>query len=282
MLKKYKKIEIKKAICYNINRRLCKLMERLEINNMFDKYSNILTMLLIFFIVAIFGIIGYFAYDLLNSNNINSNAQSTIDEFKNATQTVKKNKKTNTTNTANTTVENTVENVTAVTNPLDELNNLMNNETVQEPVVDEEPEEIVEPEKVYMEDYEVMGTIEIPKTGIEYPILERVTVRSIEIAVAIAYPQGAELNKEGNVVIYGHNYRNGLFFSDNKKLSNGDKIYITDKYGEKVTYEIYNIYQTTSNDATYFTRDTEGRREISLQTCTDSGDGRIVIWAVEK
>ena len=250
---------------------------------MFDKYSNILTMLLIFFIVAICGIIGYFAYDLFNSNNINSNAQSAIDELDNATQTVKKNQKKNTVNTANT-VENKVEPLNVVS-PLEELNSLKQNQIANETVADEgttteEQEEVVEPEKVYMEDYEVMGKIEIPKTGVKYPILERVTVRSIEIAVAIAYGPG--LNKEGNTVIYGHNYRNGLFFSNNKKLSNGDKIYITDKYGEKVTYEIYNIYQTTANDATYFTRDTEGRREISLQTCTDSGDGRIIIWAVEK
>ena len=249
---------------------------------MFDKYSNILTMILIFFVVAICGIIGYFAYDLFNSNNINSNAQSAIDELDNATQTVKKNKeKTNTTNTATNT--NTAEALNVVS-PLGELQNLTQNKIVEEPVVEEpvnpEEEERIEPEKVFMEDYEVMGKIEIPKTGVEYPVLERVTVRSIEIAVAIAYGPG--LNEVGNTVIYGHNYRNGLFFSNNKKLSNGDKIYITDKYGEKVTYEIYNIYQTTANDATYFTRDTEGRREISLQTCTDSGNGRIIIWAVEK
>ena len=245
---------------------------------MFDKYSNILTMILIFFVVAICGIIGYFAYDLFNSNNINSNAQSAIDEFESATQTVKKNKE------KNTVVENKVEeNTTSGTSMLAPVETIepVQNEVAEEPVV-EEPEEKEEPEKVYMENYEVMGTIEIPKTGVKYPILERVTVRSIEIAVAIAYPQNAELNKEGNVVIYGHNYRNGLFFSDNKKLSNGDKIYITDKYGEKVTYEIYNIYQTDANDASYFVRDTEGRREISLQTCTDSGDGRIIIWAAEK
>lgn len=240
---------------------------------MFDKYSNILTMILIFFVVAICGIIGYFAYDLFNSNNINSNAQSAIDEFESATQTVKKNKEKNTV-VENTTVENTTNNMSMLT-PLDPVEPIQNEVT-------EIPEEKVEPEKVYMENYEVMGTIEIPKTGVKYPILDRVTVRSIEIAVAIAYPQNAELNKEGNVVIYGHNYRNGLFFSDNKKLSNGDKIYITDKYGEKITYEIYNIYQTDANDASYFVRDTEGRKEISLQTCTDSGDGRIIIWAAEK
>ena len=239
---------------------------------MFDKYSNILTMILIFFVVAICGIIGYFAYDLFNSNNINSNAQSAIDELDKATQTVKKNKN-NIANTTNTT--NTVEPLNVVS-PLGELQNLTKNQVAEEPVVEEpvtepgtEPER-PEPEKVYMEDYEVMGKIEIPKTGVEYPVLERVTVRSIEMAVAIAYGPG--LNEVGNTVIYGHNYGNGLFFSNNKKLSNGDK----------VTYEIYNIYQTTANDATYFTRDTEGRREISLQTCTDRGDGRIIIWAVEK
>ena len=48
-----------------------------------------------------------------------------------------------------------------------------------------------------------------------------------------------------------------------------------------MTYEVYNIYQTTQSDATYFTRDTEGRREISLQTCTDDGNNRIIIWAKE-
>ena len=56
---------------------------------MFDKYSNILTMILIFFVVAICGIIGYFAYDLFNSNNINSNAQSAIDELDKAIQCAK-------------------------------------------------------------------------------------------------------------------------------------------------------------------------------------------------
>ena len=244
---------------------------------MFNKYSNILTMILIFFVIAICGIIGYFAYDLFNSNNINSNAQSAIDEFESATQTVKKNKEKNTA-VENEIVENSTSNISMLS-PVDPM--VQQNEVLEEPVV-EDQEEQLEPKKIYMENYEVMGTIEIPKIGIKYPILERVTVRSIEIAVAIAYPQNAELNKEGNVVIYGHNYRNGLFFSDNKKLSNGDKIYITDKYGEKVTYEIYNIYQTDASDASYFVRDTEGRREISLQTCTDSGDGRIIIWAAEK
>lgn len=244
---------------------------------MSNKFGNILTMLLVIFIVMIFGIIGYFAYDLLNSNNINEKAQSTVDQFKSATQTVKKDKNTNKVN--KTKDENVVNEYTPIdrnlVNPLAELNALQQNMITEEPAITDE-----EPEKVYMEDYEVKGTIKIPKTGIEYPVLDSVTKRSLELAVGIAYGPG--LNEVGNTIIYGHNYRNGLFFSDNKKLASGDLIYITDQYGETVTYEIYNIYETSANDASYFTRDTEGRREISLQTCTDDSSGRIIVWAAEK
>lgn len=240
---------------------------------MFDKYGNILTMLLVIFIVAIFGIVGYFVYDMLNSNNINENAQSAMDQFEASTQTVKNEKNKNKVKKENKVKNEYVPIDRNAVNPLEELNQLN---------ADRVPDETErqEPEKVYMEDYEVKGTIEIPKTGIKYPVLDSVTKRSLEIAVGIAYGPG--LNQVGNTIIYGHNYRNGLFFSDNKKLVSGDVIYITDQYGEKVTYEIYNVYQTSANDASYFTRDTEGRREISLQTCTDDSAGRIIIWAAEK
>ena len=222
-----------------------------------NKYSNILTMLLVVFIVAILGIVAYFGYDLLNSKAVNDNAQSTLDEFEKAV-------------TRETVSESTNNEVDGeVTNPLDELNSMTNTE-----------EEVVqEPEKVYMEGYEVKGRIQIPKTGVDYPVLAEVTKRSLEIAVGIAYGPG--LNEVGNTIIYGHNYRNGLFFSDNKKLSNGDKVLITDQYGNTITYSIYNIYQTTPSDASYFTRDTQGKREISLQTCTDDSSTKIKIWAVE-
>ena len=122
-----------------------------------------------------------------------------------------------------------------------------------------------------------MGTIEIPATGVKYPILERVTKSSIESAVAILY--GAGLNKEGNTVIVGHNYRNGQFFSNNKKLNNGDKVYITDTEGKKVSYTIYNKFETTPEDTSFYTRNTNGAREITLSTCTDDSKLRIIIFA---
>ena len=60
-----------------------------------------------------------------------------------------------------------------------------------------------------------------------------------------------------------------------------NKIYITDTTGTRIEYNIYNIYETTADDADYFDRDTAGKREISLSTCTDNSKARLVIWAAE-
>ena len=82
-------------------------------------------------------------------------------------------------------------------------------------------------------------------------------------------------------VIVGHNYRNGLFFSNNKKLSEGDKIYITDNSGKKLTYTIYSKFETTSEDTSFYQRDTNGKAEVTLSTCTDDSSARIIILARE-
>ena len=71
------------------------------------------------------------------------------------------------------------------------------------------------------------------------------------------------------------------FFSNNKLLQVGDKIYITDVTGTKVEYSIYKTYTTSDMDFSYATRDTNGKREISLSTCTTDASKRLVIWARE-
>lgn len=73
----------------------------------------------------------------------------------------------------------------------------------------------------------------------------------------------------------------GTFFSNNKKLVVGDKIYITDQTGQKIEYSVYKTYTTGDTDFSYATRDTNGKREISLSTCTTDASKRLVIWARE-
>ena len=133
--------------------------------------------------------------------------------------------------------------------------------------------------KVRYKTFNVVGTIQIPKTGAKYPIVSDTTPSAMESAVVMLYGPG--LNEVGNTVIAGHNYRNGNFFGKNRSLVNGDKIYITDLYGEKIEYTIYRKYETTDADFSYATRNTNGKREISLSTCTSNAATRLIIWAKE-
>lgn len=54
--------------------------------------------------------------------------------------------------------------------------------------------------------YSMIGTIQIPKTKVKAPIVDRVTPNSIAAAVGTLYGPG--LNQVGNTVLAAHNYRN--------------------------------------------------------------------------
>lgn len=129
--------------------------------------------------------------------------------------------------------------------------------------------------------YTVEGKIEMPVVGLNYPVLNTMTdAHAIDVAVAVQW--GVGLNKVGNTVIIGHNYRSGLFFGSNKKMNVGDSVYITDiETGTRIRYEIYDKFDTKESDTTYYNRDTNGKREISLVTCRQNNDYRLVLLARE-
>lgn len=148
------------------------------------------------------------------------------------------------------------------------------------PTVNETPDETTNSlKRVQFKGFNVIGKLEIPKIKLSYPILERATGEAIEYSVG--FLTGAGLNKPGNSVIIGHNYRNGLFFSDLGKVELNDKVYITDESGQRVEYIIYNKYETTPEDVEYLIRQTNGKREVTLQTCSDDPSNRIIVWARE-
>ena len=127
--------------------------------------------------------------------------------------------------------------------------------------------------------FTVVGTMKIPAINLEYPIVEEVSTTALEKALIALYPSGDNLNQPGNTVIIGHNYRNGMFFSNLKKLSNGAKIYVTDYRGKSVTYQVYNKFEASSTDTSFYTRDTAGLAELTLSTCTDDSKARLIIFA---
>ena len=228
-----------------------------------SKYSKTLTVILIVVIIAIIGLLIFFGVDVYRRYYIESTAGDAVEEFKDEVNKI-----------ASLPVdENTILNDVS---PNVDLNTLYQNNGSS---IDDDEITGVD----YM-GYSMSGTIEIPKTDIECPIIadEDASINSLNVAIVKLYPSSDLLNEVGNTVLAGHNYKNGTFFSNNKKLEKGDEIYITDLTGRKVTYEIYNIYETTTSDSEYMNRDTNGRREISLSTCTDDTKERLIIWAAEK
>lgn len=224
-----------------------------------NKYGKVLTIILVIIIIAVVGLLGFLGYDVYQKFVVEKAAATVVGEFENAIS--------NSTSDEDNNIENVIGDDTPVAPILNEEITESTNSSTGE-------------KKVTYKGYNVVGTIEIPAINLKYPVLERVTSDSIEISVAVL--MGPGLNEVGNTVIVGHNYRNGSFFGSNDKLALGDKIYITDTSGKRIQYNIYNIYNTTPDDADYAERDTNGKREISLSTCSDNSKSRLVIWAVEE
>lgn len=225
-----------------------------------SKYSKLLTILLIVGIIIIIGVLLFLGISMIHNNNINSDAEDGVEQFQNKVNNMIETPEENP--EQNTTITNEVAPIVGVENIIVDNNGNSSNST-----------------STY-KGFPMVGTIEIPATNLKYPVLEKASKSAMEVAVGIY--NGPGLNKVGNTTIAGHNYRNGTFFSNNKKLVEGDKIYITDTAGEKVTYIIYKIYTTSPEDSEYLDRDTGGKREISLTTCTDDSQSRLIIWAKEQ
>ena len=213
------------------------------------KLTKILTVILIIVVVVIFALLGFWGYQTYKKYFLEKDALAFVDNY---TEDVPEED------------TNTSDDNTTATNPIDsiEKTNTVSGSGNEMPTY---------------KGFNVVGTIEIPATNIEYPILQKVSKSSLETSVAMLY--GAGINQVGNTVIIGHNYRNGLFFSNNKRLNNGDKIYITDNSKNRLTYTIYNKFETTPEDASFYSRDTAGKPEITLSTCNDDSSKRLIIFA---
>lgn len=223
------------------------------------KYGKVLTIILIIVVIGILILLGFLGFDVYKKFAIEKETSKILDEYESSLN-----------NIDNNTENDNNELPGVIADPNENTTNTENNSSNQGPV-----------NKVQYKGYNVEGKIEIPAIDLEYPILEKTTPSSIEAAVAIMYSTNG-LNQPGNTVIAGHNYRNGSFFGNNDKLKEGDKVYITDNSGTRIKYNIYNVYETSPDDSDFIVRETNGKREISLTTCTDNSKGRLIIWAVEE
>ena len=155
-------------------------------------------------------------------------------------------------------------------------------EEIETNIVDE-PEEEVPPIQITTAsdgtEYYTIATINIPKINVNYPILSETTTELLKISPCKFW--GADPNQVGNFCIVGHNYRNSKFFSKVPSLENGDIIEITDLSGKTLQYSIYDKFVIEPEDTACTSQLTNGRKEITVITCTDDGKQRVVVKAKE-
>lgn len=130
--------------------------------------------------------------------------------------------------------------------------------------------------------YYTRGSIKIPKINVDYPIIEG-SLSAIDelLKISICKFHGADLNEVGNACIVGHNYRNKRFFSKVPNLINGDIIEITDLTGRTLKYVVYSKYVVDPEETECTSQYTNGKKEITLITCTNDSKQRVIVKATE-
>lgn len=125
--------------------------------------------------------------------------------------------------------------------------------------------------------YTTVGAISIPSINVNYPILSETSDDWLKVSVCKFW--GCDPNEVGNLCIAGHNYRNKKFFSKAINLVVGDIIEITDLNENTMQYSVYDKYTVDPTDVSCTSQLTNGKKIVTLITCTNDSEQRVVIKA---
>ncbi len=125
--------------------------------------------------------------------------------------------------------------------------------------------------------YTTVGMINIPSINVNYPILSKTTDSLLKVSVCKFW--GSDPNQVGNLCIAGHNYRNKRFFSKVPTLTVGDIIEITDVNKKTLKYSVYDKYTVDPEDTSCTSQITNGKKIVTLITCTNDSKQRVIVKA---
>lgn len=128
-------------------------------------------------------------------------------------------------------------------------------------------------------EYSVVGVVNIPKINSKYPIIAETTDKLLKVSVCKFW--GPNPNEVGNFCIVGHNYKNSKFFSKVPTLVVGDIVEITDLAGKTLKYRAYDIYTVDPSDTRCTSQLTQGKKEVTLITCTNDAKQRVIVKCTE-
>lgn len=187
-----------------------------------------------------------------------------------------------------------------------EIAKLPMTEAPAESVTDTETETSAEPTEqsatehnipaLIAENADCIGWLSIDGTSISYPVMytpsepQKYLRRSFYGQYSqsgVPFLDGRCSTVGGNLIIYGHNMKNGTMFSDLKKYLNTDflnahRTVRLETAGGVFLFTVTEVLKTNTADPWYDRISCEGGRRLLLSTCYGSGkDGRLLIIAEE-
>lgn len=133
-------------------------------------------------------------------------------------------------------------------------------------------------------------TLEVPKMdrldGVEIPDAAGDDAGALRSNAGIHLRgTGFPWQEEANVYMAGHRVGfpgtdSFLAFRDQRKLEDGDKIYVTDSEGTRYTYEVFSE-RVVGPGQTEVTQPVEGKNILTLQTCTFPNYSERIITQAE-
>lgn len=124
----------------------------------------------------------------------------------------------------------------------------------------------------------IFGNIRIPKIDLEYPVLNETTKENLDIS--ITKYAGPGLHENGNLVLSGHNYRDGSIFGRLDEVSIGDDVILSDLKGVDINYEISETFVVDGTDFSIIDKGDENDEYLTLYTClANDNTKRFVVFA---
>lgn len=217
-------------------------------------------------VFLVFSLISFYIYAEVDRSKSEETSQAILDEF-------------------NQEIDNTMADSNVLIAVLNDTSSDDSSSTL--PASQNQPQRTVNTSKVQTTNtgykYSTIAIINIPKINVNYPIIDGKTDSTEETEALLKISPtkfwGANPNEIGNFCIVGHNYRDTRFFSKVPTLENGDIIEITDESGKTVKYSVYDNYEVTPDDVSCTSQLTNGKREITLITCTNDSKMRVIVKA---
>jgi LPXTG-site transpeptidase (sortase) family protein len=122
---------------------------------------------------------------------------------------------------------------------------------------------------------QVFGKIMIASLDIQYIILNKTTDENLDISITKV--TGPAIHQKGNLVLAGHNMKNGSFFGKLTNINMSDKIILEDQTGKKMEYVMIDKYIVDESDLSPLRQDDQTERMLTLITCTDNPDQRLIV-----